>query len=146
MTNKQQSGLPMQDLSICERSMRKSMVFGCVIALVQLPSRLRKEKWRRGRDREGLRRAVKARRGNKRSAGDQSRPMDRKSPDARQRTHDRSPRRSSAMGEVARKRSDQSHVSDGQLHWNRLGRRDRLTRVLSRESRTCAARWAAGDR
>jgi hypothetical protein len=29
---------------------------------------------------------------------------------------------------------------------DRLGRRDRLTRVLSRESRTCAARSAAGER
>ena len=34
MTNKQQSGSPMQDLLICEGSMKKSMVFGYVVALL----------------------------------------------------------------------------------------------------------------
>ena len=34
MTNKQQSGSPMQDLLTCEGSMKKSMVFGYVVALL----------------------------------------------------------------------------------------------------------------
>ena len=42
----------------------------------------------------------------------------------RQRPFDRNPHRSSAVGEIARKRSGQCYVSRWQVYWNRLGRRD----------------------
>ena len=40
----------------------------------------------------------------------------------RMRDNGRSPRRSSAMGEIARERSSQGHVSSGQIYRNGLGR------------------------
>ena len=74
----------MQDVLICERSMKKSIVFGCVVALsfICLVACEKKsgEAVVIGKDYVA---AVKARRGNQRSAGDQSRTVDCKSSDAR---------------------------------------------------------------
>ena len=104
----------MQDLLICEGSMKKSMVFGYVVALLFICLVACEKKSGNalviGKDYVA---AVKQGEEIKISAGNQSRPMDRKGPDARQRPHDRSPRGSSAMGKIARKRSGQGDVSDG---------------------------------
>src|SRR5437667_11696803 len=111
MTNKQQSeSLPKfyDDEIDCNR------LRFCAVA-DHWALRLRKEKRRSNRDREGLCRGGETRRRSQRRA------------DARQRSYDPSSRRSGAIAEVARKRSCESYVSRRQVYWNRLGRRYSVT-------------------
>jgi hypothetical protein len=87
--------------------MKKSIVSSCVVALLLMTGMGGCEKKSGdavviGKDYVA---AVKQGDEIKRRAGDQSRTMDRESPDAWQWPYDQSPRRSSAMGEIARKRS-----------------------------------------
>src|SRR6266699_592296 len=124
MTNKQQSGpLP----KFYNEKIDCARLRFCAVT-DHWPLRLREEKRRSGRNREGLRRGGETRRGSQRRAGDQSRALDRGSPDARQRPYDPSPRQSGATEKIARKRSGESYISRRQVYWNRLGRRYSVTR------------------
>src|SRR6266581_5202498 len=111
MTNKQQSGpLP----KFYNAKIDCARLRFCTVT-DHWPLRLREEKRRSSRNREGLRRGGETRRRNQTRTGDQTRTMDRGSPHARQRPYYSSPRRSSAMGEIARKRPSQSDVPQRQI-------------------------------